>query len=95
MTVTSLKTYVFQPHPTTEGFPLGLQPWPFDRATVPLIYVEVWLALNPGNSSQTPRFGFNTPKDYQDNEGFCGGFWKQWGVNGGRLSVFSPAQTVL
>ena len=84
MTVTSLKKQTFQPDPTTEGFPLGLLPWPFVRAAVPLVYVEVW--LNPGTSSQTPRFGFGTPKNYTDNQGFCGGFSKQWGVNGGRLS---------
>lgn len=33
------------------------------------------------------RYGFNTPKDYQDNEGFCGGFQRQWGQNGGKCGL--------
>ena len=33
------------------------------------------------------RMGYPNPADYQDNEGFCGGFGVQWGVNGGRCGV--------
>lgn len=29
------------------------------------------------------RYGHNTPRDYEDNEGFCGGFAVQWDVNSG------------
>ena len=33
------------------------------------------------------RMGYSNPADYQDNEGFCGGFGVQWGVNGGKCGV--------
>jgi len=33
------------------------------------------------------RYGFPTPHDYQDNEGFCGGFAVQWEANGGRCGL--------
>ena len=33
------------------------------------------------------RMGYPNPTDYQDNEGFCGGFGVQWGVNGGKCGV--------
>lgn len=29
---------------------------------------------DPPSRASAWRFGFNTPKDYNDNEGFCGGF---------------------
>ena len=37
------------------------------------------------------RYGYNTPKDYEDNEGFCGGFSVQWDQNGGRCGLCGDA----
>ena len=33
------------------------------------------------------RMGYSNPADYQDNEGFCGGFGVHWVVNGGKCGV--------
>ena len=33
------------------------------------------------------RMGYPNSADYQDNEGFCGGFGVQWGINGGMCGV--------
>ena len=33
------------------------------------------------------RFGFDTPHDYNDHEGFCGGFSRQWQKNGGNCGI--------
>ena len=33
------------------------------------------------------RYGHKTPRDYEDNEGFCGGIAVQWQVNGGRCGL--------
>ncbi|WAR15625.1 hypothetical protein MAR_005730 [Mya arenaria] len=40
----------------------------------------------PGRSSMW-RFGFDTPKNYNDNQLFCGGKWVQWGQNAGKCGV--------
>ena len=37
------------------------------------------------------RFGYNTPPDYQDNEGFCGGQTVQWTQNGGKCGLCGDA----
>ena len=37
------------------------------------------------------RFGYNTPPDYQDNEGFCGGQTVQWSQNGGKCGLCGDA----
>ena len=33
------------------------------------------------------RYGFPTPPDYNDNQGFCGGFQVQWEQNGGQCGL--------
>merc|ERR1712168_72139 len=33
------------------------------------------------------RYGFNTPPNYNDHELFCGGFPRQWNVNGGKCGI--------
>merc|ERR1711935_230275 len=44
--------------------------------------------IEPPSRSSMWRFGFNNPKDYQDNEGFCGGFGVQWNSrNNGRCGI--------
>jgi len=44
--------------------------------------------LEPPSRSSMWRFGFGTPADYQDNEGFCGGFAVQWNTeNNGRCGI--------
>lgn len=44
------------------------------------------LILPPSRSSMW-RFGFPTPKNYQDMQLWCGGSWNQWGLNGGRCGI--------
>ena len=39
----------------------------------------------PGASAW--RYGFNTPPDYNDNEGFCGGFDYQFNIAGGKCGI--------
>ncbi|KAL5016883.1 hypothetical protein ScPMuIL_006472 [Solemya velum] len=43
--------------------------------------------IEPPSRSSMWRYGFNTPKNYNDNELFCGGFNTQWNVNGGNCGV--------
>ncbi|XP_018009620.1 uncharacterized protein LOC108667142 [Hyalella azteca] len=43
--------------------------------------------IEPPSRASAWRFGFSTPRDYNDNEGFCGGKAKQHDVNGGRCGV--------
>jgi len=45
----------------------------------------------PPSRASAWRVGFNTPKDYQDNEGFCGGFSHQYFVNDGRCGICGDA----
>ena len=35
--------------------------------------------------------GFQNPPDYNDNQGYCGGFGVQWGVNKGKCGVCGDA----
>jgi hypothetical protein len=37
------------------------------------------------------RYGFDTPTDYDDNNGNCGGFWTQWGANDGKCGLCGDA----
>ena len=37
------------------------------------------------------RYGYQTPPDYEDNEGFCGGQTVQWSQNGGRCGLCGDA----
>merc|ERR1711963_100333 len=43
--------------------------------------------LEPPSRASMWRFGFQNPPDYQDNEGFCGGFQVQWEINGGKCGI--------
>ena len=50
------------------------------KATLVLIFCLIYRAsgharlLSPPSRATMWRFGFPNPHDYQDNEGFCGGF---------------------
>ena len=35
--------------------------------------------------------GFQNPQNYNDNEGFCGGFTHQYEVNGGKCGICGDA----
>jgi len=43
--------------------------------------------VNPPSRASMWRFGFDNPPDYNDNEGFCGGFNVQWDQNEGRCGI--------
>ena len=45
----------------------------------------------PPSRSTAWRYGFNTPADYNDNEGFCGGFNHQYAVNDGKCGICGDA----
>lgn len=45
----------------------------------------------PPSRASAWRFGFNTPKDYNDNEGFCGGFSHQYQTQGGKCGICGDA----
>jgi len=47
--------------------------------------------IEPPSRASMWRYGFPTPHDYQDNEGFCGGFAVQWEANGGRCGLCGDA----
>ncbi|XP_063399680.1 uncharacterized protein LOC134684322 [Mytilus trossulus] len=44
------------------------------------------LVSPPGRSTMW-RYGYKTPKNYNDNQLYCGGFNTQWAVNGGKCGV--------
>ncbi|XP_069134843.1 uncharacterized protein [Argopecten irradians] len=43
--------------------------------------------LEPPSRASMWRRGFNSPKNYNDNQLFCGGFYHQWTLNGGKCGV--------
>ena len=43
--------------------------------------------IQPPSRSSAWRYGFNTPADYNDNEGFCGGFDYQFNVADGNCGI--------
>lgn len=43
--------------------------------------------LDPVNRASRWRVDGSTPRDYNDMEGFCGGFNVQWGQNGGKCGL--------
>ncbi|GAB1605441.1 uncharacterized protein LOC115222289 [Argonauta hians] len=43
--------------------------------------------LFPPSRSSMWRFGFNNPKNYNDNQLYCGGFGRQWFNNNGKCGV--------
>ena len=47
--------------------------------------------VEPPSRSSMWRFGFDTPHDYDDTAGYCGGFNTQWAVNGGKCGVCGDA----
>ena len=58
--------------------------------TISLVSGHARLVEPPSRASMW-RYGFDTPHDYQDNEGFCGGFFVQWEVNGGKCGLCGDA----
>ncbi|XP_033749008.1 uncharacterized protein LOC117333697 [Pecten maximus] len=43
--------------------------------------------LEPPGRASMWRFGYNSPPNYDDNQLFCGGFNRQWKINGGKCGV--------
>lgn len=43
--------------------------------------------IDPPSRSSMWRFGFNTEKNFNDHELFCGGFTTQWEINGGKCGI--------
>ncbi|XP_071531142.1 uncharacterized protein [Panulirus ornatus] len=43
--------------------------------------------LEPVSRASAWRLGWPTPVDYDDNQGFCGGFWRQHEVNSGKCGI--------
>ncbi|XP_069134468.1 uncharacterized protein [Argopecten irradians] len=43
--------------------------------------------LEPPGRASMWRFGYNSPPNYDDNQLFCGGFNRQWNINGGKCGV--------
>ncbi|XP_067005045.2 uncharacterized protein [Anabrus simplex] len=42
------------------------------------------MLIEPPNRGSMWRFGFSTPRDFNDNEQFCGGYGIQWQQNDGK-----------
>ncbi|ESO86389.1 hypothetical protein LOTGIDRAFT_97145, partial [Lottia gigantea] len=47
--------------------------------------------INPPSRASMWRYGFDTPPDYNDNQGFCGGFNVQHTRNGGKCGICGDA----
>ena len=47
--------------------------------------------VDPPSRASMWRYGYHTPPDYEDNEGFCGGQTVQWSQNGGRCGLCGDA----
>ena len=45
------------------------------------------MLLDPPSRNSAWRVGFDTPKNWNDNEQNCGGFATQWNTNNGRCGV--------
>ncbi|OWF48654.1 hypothetical protein KP79_PYT16194 [Mizuhopecten yessoensis] len=60
-----------------------------------LLTLSVWISgvrghgrlLEPPGRASMWRFGYNSPPNYDDNQLFCGGFNRQWKINGGKCGV--------
>jgi len=58
-----------------------------------LCFLQAHLTLGHGRLVDPPsrasawRYGFGTPADYNDHQGFCGGFWYQHENAGGRCGI--------
>ncbi|CAH2093566.1 unnamed protein product [Euphydryas editha] len=47
--------------------------------------------IEPPSRASAWRYGFDTPRNYNDNELYCGGFTRQWNKNGGKCGVCGDA----
>ena len=43
--------------------------------------------IQPPSRASAWRYGFDTPEDYNDNEGFCGGFDYQFNIADGKCGI--------
>ena len=43
--------------------------------------------IDPPSRASAWRYGFKTPADYNDNQGFCGGFAYQYQKHGGKCGI--------
>ncbi|XP_070073557.1 uncharacterized protein [Drosophila takahashii] len=50
--------------------------------------------IEPPSRASAWRFGFQTPPDYNDHELYCGGFTRQWKINGGKCGECGDAWDV-
>ena len=62
------------------------------QSLTPVTSLKSWVGgharlVQPASRASMWRFGHNTPPDYEDNEGFCGGLIVQWEVNRGRCGL--------
>ena len=63
---------------------------PYLLCLVFLTYSEVQghgRLMEPVSRASAWRKGFNNPADYNDNEGYCGGFSNQWMRNKGKCGI--------
>ncbi|CAN7940817.1 unnamed protein product [Ixodes hexagonus] len=70
--------------------------WPWGPLAVAAVLSLTWYSqpchahgrlMEPPSRSSMWRMGFKTPKNYNDNELFCGGYSVQWVRNNGRCGV--------
>ncbi|KAL8579495.1 hypothetical protein ACOMHN_025448 [Nucella lapillus] len=45
------------------------------------------MMIDPPQRSSMWRYGYSTPRNYDDNQLYCGGFSRQWNINGGKCGV--------
>ncbi|XP_025084107.1 uncharacterized protein LOC112558112, partial [Pomacea canaliculata] len=64
---------------------------PVLAALLGLLRAQSWPRLIPPSRASAWRLGFSSPVDYNDNEGYCGGFQAQWMKNGGKCGICGDA----
>lgn len=68
--------------------------WQHCLLTLALVVGACWghgRLVDPPSRASAWRFGYDTPIDYNDNEGFCGGFNHQYQNQGGRCGICGDA----
>ena len=55
--------------------------------TLPLLVSGHGRLIEPPSRSSMWRYGFNNPPNFNDHEIYCGGFTRQWQINGGQCGV--------
>ncbi|XP_042867363.1 uncharacterized protein LOC122250106 isoform X2 [Penaeus japonicus] len=73
---------------------MGDRLWQRCVLTLALVVGVCWghgRLVDPPSRASAWRFGWGTPIDYNDNEGFCGGFQHQYQSQGGRCGICGDA----